>query len=309
MRPCVLRLKGTSIQQSPPYQTFVSELTMSASNLTWSKIIRLPAFLLIGIAAAGVFVHLGINLKLEKYSHLALSLIFWLSAISLVWDKRQQIKPSSNLISCGLGMIIMGITLIGAFVSRNLFLGFAPLGFAISLALLASGISNLLKYRQELIILFTLGIPKILLPLLPDLSPLTAKISAFWLMYCGFDVILQNNQIILPQGVVNVVPSCSGLNLIIYMLGLSVIFQVMFPLPRKNSFKVISYLVAATIGFFVNSIRVSILALLSGDASRQAFEYWHSQEGALIFVTTSVLIYGIFCWFLLRYYFDNYQQG
>lgn len=282
---------------------------MSASNLTLFKVIRLPAFLLVGVAAAGVFIHLGINLKLGRYSHFAMSLIFWLAAISLVWDRRKQIKPSSNLMSCGLGIIIIVNTLLSAFISLNLFLGFAPFGFAIGLALLASGIGNLSRYRQELIILFTLGIPKLLLPLLPDISPLTAKISAFWLMYCGFDVILQNNKIILPQGTVDVVPSCSGLNLIIYMLGLSVIFQVMFPLPQKNSLKVISYLVAAAIGFFVNSIRVAILALLSGDASSRAFEYWHSQEGALIFVIISVLIYGIFCWFLLSRYLNSYQQN
>lgn len=282
---------------------------MSASKSTLVRVIRLPAFLLVGIAAAGVFVHLGINLKMEKYSHFAMSLIFWLAAISQCWDRRQQIKPSSNLTSFGLGVISIGITLIGAFVNRNLFLGFAPLGFAVGLALLTSGIANLSRYRQELIILFALGIPKLLLPILPDISPLTAKISAFWLMYCGFDVALQDNKIILPQGAVNVVPSCSGLNLIIYMLGLSVIFQVMFPYLRKNSLKIISYLAAAAIGFFVNSIRVSILALLSGDASHRAFEYWHSQEGALIFVTISVLIYGVFCWLLLRYYFNNYRQN
>lgn len=282
---------------------------MSASKSTLVRVIRLPAFLLVGIAAAGVFGHLGINLKMEKYSHFAMSLIFWLAAISQCWDRRQQIKPSSNLMSCGLGVISIGITLIGAFVNRNLFLGFAPLGFAVGLALLTSGIANLSRYRQELIILFALGIPKLLLPILPDISPLTAKISAFWLMYCGFDVALQDNKIILPQGAVNVVPSCSGLNLIIYMLGLSVIFQVMFPYLRKNSLKVISFLAAAAIGFFVNSIRVSILALLSGDASHRAFEYWHSQEGALIFVTISVLIYGVFCWLLLRHYFNNYRQN
>ena len=281
---------------------------MSASKLKLFQI-RLPAFLLVGIAAAGVFVHLGINLKMEKYSHFAMSLIFWLAAISLVWDRRKQIAPSSNLMSCGLGVISIGITLIGAFVDRNLFLGFAPLGFAVGLALLTSGIAKLLRYREELIILFALGVPKLLLPLLPDISPLTAKFSAFWLMYCGFDVVLQNNKIILPQGGVDVVPSCSGLNLITYMLGLSVIFQVMFPLPQKNILNVISYVFAAAIGFLVNSIRVSLLALLSGDASHRAFEYWHSQEGALIFVTTSVLIYGVFCGLLLRYYFNNYQQN
>ena len=281
---------------------------MSASKLTLVRV-RLPAFLLVGIAAAGVFIHLGINLKMEKYSHFSMSLIFWLAAISQYWDRRRKIDRSSNLMSCGLGIISIGITLIGAFVNRNLFLGFAPLGFAIGLALLTSGTANLLRYRQELIILFALGIPKLLLPILPDISPLTAKFSAFWLMYCGFDVTLQNNKIMLPQGAVDVVPSCSGLNLIIYMLGLSVIFQIMFPYLRKNSFKIISYLSAAAIGFLVNSIRVSILALLSGDTSHRAFEYWHSQEGALIFVTISVLIYGVFCWFLLRYYFNNYQQN
>ena len=282
---------------------------MSASKLKLFQVIRLPAFLLVGIAAAGVFVHLGINLKMEKYSHFAMSLIFWLAAISQYRDRRKQIASESNLISCGLGVISIGITIIGAFVDRNLFLGFAPLGFAFGLALLTSGIAKLLRYQEELIILFALGVPKLLLPLLPDISPLTAKISAFWLMYCGFDVVLQNNKIILPQGGVDVVPSCSGLNLITYMLGLSVIFQIMFPLPQKNILNVISYIIAATVGFFVNSIRVSLLALLSGDTSHRAFEYWHSQEGALIFVTTSVLIYGVFCGLLLRHYFNNYQQN
>ena len=294
---------------NPPCQTFILSLDMSASKLTLFRVIRLPSFLLIAIAAAGMFVHLGIQIEMAKYSHLAMSLIFWLAAISLVWDRRKQIKPSSNVMSCGLGVICIAITLIGAVGDRNLFLGFAPLGFAVGLALLTSGIAKLLRYRQELIVLFALGIPKLLLPILPDISPLTAKISAFWLMYCGFDVALQDNKIMLPQGAVDVVPSCSGLNLIIYMLGLAVIFQVMFPNFQKNSLQIISYLAAAAIGFFVNSIRVSLLALLSGDASHRAFEYWHSQEGALIFVTTSVLIYGVFCWFLLRHYFNNYRQN
>ncbi|MEL7523434.1 MAG: archaeosortase/exosortase family protein, partial [Cyanobacteria bacterium J06553_1] len=58
---------------------------------------------------------------------------------------------------------------------------------------------------------------------------------------------------------------------------------------------------AMAIGFLVNSIRVALLALLSRSSSRLAFEYWHSQDGALVFVTISVLLYGFFCWLLLRY--------
>ena len=92
--------------------------------------------------------------------------------------------------------------------------------------MLASGIKNLLDYRPELIIMATLDIPKLLLPIVPDISPITAKFSAFWLFYCGFDVILEETKIILTRGAVEVVPSCSGLNLILYMLGLSVVFLV-----------------------------------------------------------------------------------
>ncbi|MEM9507003.1 MAG: archaeosortase/exosortase family protein, partial [Cyanobacteria bacterium P01_E01_bin.35] len=95
--------------------------------------------------------------------------------------------------------------------------------------------------------------------------------------------------------------SCSGLNLILYMLGLSVIFLSIFPVLQTKIMKFLVVIMAAMVGFFVNSLRVAILALLSGDLSRPRFEYWHSQEGALIFVMLSVLIYSVFCWLILGY--------
>lgn len=263
--------------------------------------IRIPPLILLGIAVALVCIHLGLNLKLGKYSHLAISLVFWLAIASTISDKYRRLPSESDLLSCGLGTVAIALSLAaGTVISRGLWLGFAPCIFILGLALLTSGIKNMRCYLPELIIMVTLGIPKLLLPLIPDIAPLTAKFSAFWLFYSGFNVMLDGTKIILTGGGVEVVPSCSGLNLILYMLSLSVVFLVMFPLSGRAN-KIISLSAAMAIGFLVNSIRVALLALLSRSSSRLAFEYWHSQDGALVFVTISVLLYGFFCWLLLRY--------
>ncbi|NEO89919.1 MAG: cyanoexosortase A, partial [Moorea sp. SIO3G5] len=64
--------------------------------------------------------------------------------------------------------------------------------------------------------------------------------------------------------------------------------------------KIIVPIVAATLGFIVNGIRIAILAHLAAPSSQAAFEYWHSQSGALIFVMISVILFGTYCLFILQ---------
>ena len=270
---------------------------MKAIHLPSVKPLKIPSFWLIATAAGLIAIHLTLNLRAEKYAHLALSIVFWLAASSIVWDKRQQLKLGSGIFSCLLGALLMaGVLLKSGMHPGEKFLGFSPFISALALALLASGIQGLKQYWRELLILFTLGVPRLLLPRLPDISPLTAKFSAFLLWYSGFQVTRQDSQIALPSGAVEVVPSCSGLNLIAYMLGLAVIYLVMFPSTLSQRF--IVPLVAATIGFAVNGVRIALLAVLSTHANPQAFEYWHGNEGALLFVLAAVVLFGNFCLFL-----------
>ena len=244
-------------------------------------------------------IHVAFNLRAEKYSHLALSVVFWAAVSSIFWDKRQKLKFGSSIIPCLFGaLLIAGVLFKGASYPDEKFLGFAPFISVFALALIASGFRGLRQYWQELLILFTLGVPKILLPHLPDISPITAKFSAFLLWYSGANAVLQESFIILPKGIVEVVPECSGLNLITYMLGLTVIVLVMFPTSRNQ--KILTPIVAATLGFIVNGFRVALLAHLAAPDSQEAFEYWHSQEGALIFVMISVLLFGAYCFYFIR---------
>ena len=72
----------------------------------------------------------------------------------------------------------------------------------------------------------------------------------------------------------------------------------MFPTSRRQ--KIIVPIVAATLGFIVNGIRIAILAHLAAPSSHAAFDYWQSQEGALIFVMISVILFGAYCLFMLE---------
>jgi len=144
-----------------------------------------------------------------------------------------------------------------------------------------------------------LSLPLDSLATLIDISIFTAKFATFVLWYTGFAVSRQGFHISLPEGGVEVYPGCSGLENIIHLLKLTLLFLVIFP-PNKWINKILVPLVAIFIAFVVNGVRVALLAVLVASSKQQAFDYWHLGEGSLIFSMFSVFIFGLFCLFLLQ---------
>jgi cyanoexosortase A len=263
------------------------------------KTFKIPPLFILGLSGLLLAVFFTLNIRADQYAHLAMSLVFWCAALSNLWDKKSELRLGSDSVSIGIGAcVLVGILYQSLRSPPGWFLGFGSFVSAIALMLLASGFQGLGQYQTEALMLFCLGIPKILLKFLPDISPLTAHFSTYLLWYTGFPVELYNNQIRLPGGSVNVVPSCSGLNLITYMLAITVIFLLMFPLESINRF--FAPIVAVSIGFFINGIRVAVLALLSTQGNTALFQYWHSNEGALLFVLLAVLLFGLFYGWMVR---------
>ncbi|MEJ1938882.1 cyanoexosortase A, partial [Nostoc sp. NIES-2111] len=131
-----------------------------------------------------------------------------------------------------------------------------------------------------------------------DISLLTAKLSTAILWYTGFKVNRSGLVINLPTGSVEVYSGCSGLDVIMDMLSLAVMFIAIFDLSVKQKF--IVPIVAASVGFVVNSFRVALMAIIVGQGNKEAFKYWHDGEGSLVFsMIASFLLCG-FCWFLLN---------
>ncbi len=258
---------------------------------------------LLGIGGGLIAILLSITWRSGDPSHLGMSILFLLAVVSMVNDKHKSLTLESSIFPSFLGGLIIAFVLWQSTTLVNskslaIFTHVSPFISALGLALLASGFKGLKQFWQELTIMFFLGIPKLLLSYPIDISPLTAKFSAFLLWYSGFEVSLRGIYINLPTGSVKVYSGCSGAELISHLLGIAVICLLMFPLERK---KVIFIPIVAIISaFIINGVRVALLAIVIAKQNMQAFDYWHEGDGSRLFGIFGVLMFGLFYLFMLR---------
>ncbi|MEM6400111.1 MAG: cyanoexosortase A [Cyanobacteria bacterium P01_D01_bin.116] len=271
---------------------------MNITEIAPLKLIKDIRYWLLGIFGGLEAIYLTLVWKADDTGHLGMSLLFLFAVGSLIWEKRDTLKFESEVVPS-----IVGIGLIGwvLWESVNLADGniMRLLSFtsALGVALLASGFKGLKQYQKELTILFFLGVPSVIASFLFDISPLTAKFSAFLLHYFGFSVVSQGVFIHLPNGSIEVIHECSGIDTIIYILSVSVLALVMFPLHRSKRFFV--PVVAIIIGFVINGIRVAMLATFAA-SNQAAFENWHGGQASYLYGMIGILFFGCFYWLLLH---------
>ena len=261
---------------------------------------------LLGITAALVAIYMALVWLSGNTAHIGMSLLFYLAAGMVFLEKRHSLLLQSGILSNVVGAALVGFCLWQSSVllhdpqlTSDLpdpMLRLFPFVSALAVGVLASGFKGLKQYWQELTLLFFLGGPSVLFTFLPDISPITAQFSAFLLWVVGFNVSVQDVYIRLPAGAVKVYTGCSGIESITYLLGLSAIALILFPIPRMKA--VFIPILAMLIGFAVNGVRVAIMAVLA-TSNTIAFDYWHKGEGSLIFGVTAVFTFG-FCYWLLH---------
>lgn len=256
-------------------------------------------FWLLGLATALVTVHLALVERHGNTSFFTLSLVFWSAVVSSVWQNHQHFIFRGRLVTRLLGFLLIVAVLIWSLTFPSVtFLELYPFLGALGLGLLASGVKGLSQYRAALVILFFWGVPKAILSPIVDFSGLTTSIATAILWYTGHDVITQGTIISLPGGSVNVLKSCSGVNGVFYMLGLSVLALTLYPLQGRMRWFV--PVAAMLTSFTVNSFRVAILARLADAQNYAGVEYWHEGNGSLIFLMIPVLLFGSLYLYLLR---------
>jgi cyanoexosortase A len=257
-----------------------------------------PAFWLLGVTASFIAIHLSLVWHTLSPSFLAMSLLFWLSAATLVWNQRHGLNLKTGVFASLLGTTLLALLLllISTAITGDNFVRVYPFLAALGLALLASGFQGLRQYWQPLVLLFFLGIPEVLLSYSwlsssTDISAATARLSTVMLWYSGFNVVRQGVNIYLPGGSVEVYPGCSGLELMMQLLGLSVLVLILLPLRWTWVQKIGLPLVAMAIAFIVNGVRVALMAILVAQGQKGAFDYWHNGTGSLLFSGIAVLLF------------------
>ncbi len=271
---------------------------MNITEIASPKLLKDTRYWILGIAAGLQAICLTLVWKADDTGHFGMSLLFLLAIGSLIWEKRHTLKFESEFLPSIVGMALIGWVL---WQSANLADGntmrLLPFASALGAALLASGFKGLKQYWQELTILFFLGVPSVIASFLFDIAPLTAKFSAFLLHYFGFDVVNQGVFINLPNGGVEVTDECSGLDTIIYILSVSVLALVMFPVNRSK--RLFVPIVAIIIGFVINGIRVVMLAIFAA-SDKAAFDNWHGGQASYLYGMIGIVIFGCFYWLLLQ---------
>ena len=266
------------------------------------KLLQKPTFWLLGIAFILIAIHLSLVGKTAPTFFLGTSILFWLAVVSRLWEKRRTLNLNSRVFSRFLGMtlIILVIVKIVSLTGYDPFLRIFPLISAFGLALIASGIKRLKQYWQEFMLLIVLAVPPELItdPInqVIGVSSLTGKFSSYVLWYIGYEAFAHGDFIVQPKGAIWISPECAGLTTLLWLLQLSALFLIMFPLELGK--KILVPIVAVITGFAINGFRIAYLAVLAV-SNQEAFNYWHS-ENSQIFSLFSVLLIGIFCLWLIK---------
>jgi cyanoexosortase A len=252
-----------------------------------------PAFLLIVLSVAVIAVNLTLIYKLSGSDRQITATLFWATAAYLIWERKEKLQFQTGPVASIFGALLLSLLLLksSGYCEESFLIGY-PFLASISLATIAAGFRGLREYGREIVLLFFAGIPEVLLAKLTDPAPLTAKFATSMLWYSGVAVTQNGINLELPGGSVQVYSGCSGVVAMTQLLGMSILFLALLPLPWKWYQKLILPVAAVAIGFLVNAMRVSLMAILVSQKQMAAFDYWHEGSGSLVFsvIGTGLLV-------------------
>lgn len=268
-------------------------------HLSSIKPLKKSEFLLLAIAVGLIAIHLTLSWRVATdFNSVLTKVLIWIAVCYRVGDKRNTLSLKSSFLPSLLGALLIALVLLRSTSPTTNFLQISPFISALGVGLVASGFKGLKQYRLELLILFVICLPHLTISGIVDLSEATAKFAALVLWYLGFEVSRQGVNIILPTGSVEVYSACSGMKNILEMWEMALLVLLIFPTDWRKKFLV--PVTAIFVAFVVNGFRVALMAVLTASSNKQAFEYWHTGDGSLIFSMISFLIFWLFCHFVFR---------
>ena len=260
-----------------------------------------PSFLLLVLSVAVIAIHLTLVFKSSGSDRQITATLFWATAAYLIWERKEQLQFHTGPVASIFGAILLSLLLfkITGYCEESFIVGY-PFLASVALATLAAGFRGLREYWREIMLLFFAGIPEVLLAKLTDPAPITAQFANSMLWYSGFDVTQKGIYLELPGGSIQVYSGCSGVVAMTQLLGMSILFLMLLPLPWKWFQKLILPVAAVAIGFLVNAMRVSLMAILVSQKQMAAFDYWHAGSGSLVFSVIGTGLLVLLMWVLIE---------
>ena len=162
-----------------------------------------------------------------------------------------------------------------------------PLLAGVGLVLLAVPVSKLRPFLPALSLLALLPVLRAVESLMPlgTLSVATAWLTQQMLTLSGYAAEQMGNSIRMKGGGIIVSGACAGLNILLQLLVVAVIFALAFPMRHRWQ-NGLMYLMAPLLGIVVNGMRITLLAMVITSSlpnKRWWFEFFHDHWGAMLF--------------------------
>jgi len=277
---------------------------VSSSNS--GRSLSLSNFLLLGLGAGLITLHITLTSRLHQFGLLTNSILLWAGAGFVIWSKHTHLDLKGSTLSriCGGLLITTVLSLTALAPADRTLLHITPVLFALGWVLIASGFKGLVNYYPGLLILCFLIPDSEAVAEKIDIAAHTAQLSTTFLSILGYEAVRQGSNVSLPTATVVVTPTCAGFSSIFHLIGLGVLITQIC-----NSSRLMKWLIpiaGALIGFVYNSVRVSMLAVLAAAHNSEGFQYWHIGQGSHLFSGISLL--SLCALFLVLEHLENRRQ-
>lgn len=170
-----------------------------------------------------------------------------------------------------------------------------PLMLGLGLALLAAPIHELRRCWKAFAILLILPVLRLLWWVIPTgpFQRTSGWIAQQALILCGYPATHQGLLVSIPGSTVKVGELCAGVNSMLLLFAVSLIFALLFPMRRPWQ-NVLMVLLAPMLALAVNGVRVAVLALITGSSLSNRdwwFEFFHKEWGSYLFPAIAMQLF------------------
>lgn len=227
-----------------------------------------------------------------------LAVVVWGGALICVETELEhfQIRPSLWSLFGGIGLLFFTGWRSSRIFDYDSAVYILPFLQGIGLVMLARPISSLYRFKDSIFILSLFPLQIMVSKVVPEyyLSIATGKLSQVILLIFGIQSSLAGRDLGLSYSSVRIAGSCNGVDLIVQLALVAFIFILAFPV-RSTWHKLLFVGCSPLLGFAINAIRISILAIVNNSEvpfKSQVFDFLHEEWGGLFFAGFATLLMG-----------------
>lgn len=227
-----------------------------------------------------------------------LAVVIWGGAAICIEDQLEhfQVRPSRSSLLAGVLLLAYATWRSCLVLDLDSVVYVLPVIQGIGLVLLARPVRQVFSLKPALIVLSLFPLQFLVFKLLPEhpISVMTGRLGQWILMLFGVQATAADRILAVGARGVSIQPACSGSGMLAQLAVVAIVFVMAYPI-RSVRAKAVFLATAPLLGYLVNALRISLLALIIGSSipnQKALFDFFHEEWGGLVFSGIAMVILG-----------------